>query len=143
MDRLRIVGGRPLQGTVSIAGAKNASLPQIAAALISPAPVTLTNLPRVSDVETMLAVIGRHGAVVRHDADHAVTIDAGPAGPVEMSYDLVRRMRATVLALGPLVARFGQARVSLPGGCAIGARPVDLHLKALRSLGASVDIEGG
>ena len=143
MDRLRIVGGRQLHGAVTIAGAKNASLPQIAAALVSPAPVTLTNLPRVSDIETMLAVIGRHGAIVRRDGDHAVTIDAGPAGPVEMSYDLVRRMRATVLVLGPLVARFGQARVSLPGGCAIGARPVDLHLKALQSLGASVEIEGG
>jgi UDP-N-acetylglucosamine 1-carboxyvinyltransferase len=143
MDRLRIVGGRKLQGAVTIAGAKNASLPQIAAALVSPKPVTLTNLPRVTDVETMLAVIGRHGASVRHDGEHSVTIDAGAAGPVEMSYDLVRRMRATVLVLGPLVARFGQARVSLPGGCAIGARPVDLHLKALASLGARVEIEGG
>ena len=143
MDRLRIVGGRPLHGAVTIAGAKNASLPQIAAALVSPAPLTLHNLPDVTDIDTMLAVIGRHGAVVRRDADHVVTIDAGPAGPVEMSYDLVRRMRATVLALGPLVARFGRARVSLPGGCAIGARPVDLHLKALQSLGATVDIEGG
>src|ERR1700741_4889519 len=111
MDRWRIVGGKQLQGAVTIAGAKNASLPQIAAALVSPEPLTLTNLPRVSDVETMLAVIGRHGASVRHDGDHGVTIDAGAAGPVEMSYDLVRRMRATVLVLGPLVARFGRARV--------------------------------
>jgi UDP-N-acetylglucosamine 1-carboxyvinyltransferase len=143
MDRLRIVGGRQLHGAVTIAGAKNASLPQIAAALVSPAPVTLTNLPRVSDIETMLGVVERHGAIVRREADHSVTIDAGPAGPVEMNYDLVRRMRATVLVLGPLVARFGRARVSLPGGCAIGARPVDLHLNALQSLGASVELEGG
>jgi UDP-N-acetylglucosamine 1-carboxyvinyltransferase len=143
MDRLRITGGRALKGAVAIAGAKNASLPQIAAALLSPERVTLTNVPGVTDVDTMLNVIGRHGADVRRDGAHAVIIDARAAVPTETGYDTVRRMRATVLVLGPLVARFGRAKVSLPGGCAIGARPVDLHMKALATLGAEIGIENG
>ncbi len=143
MDRLRIVGGRPLHGAVTIAGAKNASLPAIAASLLSPHPLTLANLPQVSDVETMLAVLGRHGVEVRREGPHSVTLDASAAQPVETGYDTVRRMRATVLVLGPLMARFGRARVSLPGGCAIGARPVDWHLKALATLGAEINVEGG
>jgi UDP-N-acetylglucosamine 1-carboxyvinyltransferase len=143
MDRLRIVGGRPLQGAVSIAGAKNAALPQIAAALLSPEPLTLNNLPAVTDIDNMLRVVAAHGAVVtRHDA-HSATIDAGAAHGGETPYDTVRKMRATVLVIGPLLARFGKARVSLPGGCAIGARPVDLHLKALTQLGARVEVAGG
>lgn len=143
MDRLRVVGGRALQGAVSIAGAKNASLPQIAAALLSPHPLTLSNLPAVSDVANMLAVAAAHGARVTRPDPHSAVIDAGSAAPVETPYDTVRRMRATVLVLGPLLARFGQARVSLPGGCAIGARPVDLHVRALAQLGASIAVEGG
>jgi UDP-N-acetylglucosamine 1-carboxyvinyltransferase len=143
MDRLRIVGGKPLFGTVSIAGAKNASLPQIAAALLSPEPLTLANLPAVSDVDNMLAVVAAHGAVVDRTDAHRVVIDASAAHGGDTPYDTVRRMRATVLVLGPLLARHGRARVSLPGGCAIGARPVDMHVQALRQLGASVDIEGG
>lgn len=143
MDRLRIIGGRRLEGAVTIAGAKNAALPQIAAALLSSQPLTLTNLPAVADVEAMLGVVAAHGAAVTRPGPHAATIDAGGARPAETPYDTVRRMRATVLVLGPLLARFGEARVSLPGGCAIGARPVDLHVKALAALGAEIGIEGG
>ncbi len=143
MDRLRIVGGKRLEGAVTIAGAKNASLPQIAAALLSDQPLTLTNLPAVSDIDNMLAVVQAHGATVTRHDPHSATIDAGPANGGETPYDTVRRMRATVLVLGPLLARFGATRVSLPGGCAIGARPVDLHVKALMALGARIEIEGG
>ncbi|AOO79171.1 UDP-N-acetylglucosamine 1-carboxyvinyltransferase [Bosea vaviloviae] len=143
MDRLRIVGGKRLEGAVTIAGAKNASLPQIAAALLSDQPLTLTNLPAVSDIDNMLAVVHAHGATVTRHDPHSATIDAGPANGGETPYDTVRRMRATVLVLGPLLARFGATRVSLPGGCAIGARPVDLHVKALMALGARIEIEGG
>jgi UDP-N-acetylglucosamine 1-carboxyvinyltransferase len=142
MDRLRIVGGRRLEGAVTISGAKNAALPQIAAALLSPHPVELTNLPDVTDVENMLGVVRLHGAEVTRAA-HSATIDAGAAASRETSYDTVRRMRATVLVLAPLLARFGHARVSLPGGCAIGARPVDMHVAALAALGASIAIENG
>jgi UDP-N-acetylglucosamine 1-carboxyvinyltransferase len=143
MDRLRIIGGKRLEGAVTIAGAKNASLPQIAAALLSDQPLTLSNLPAVSDIDNMLAVVTAHGATVtRHDL-HSATIDAGAANGGETPYDTVRRMRATVLVLGPLLARFGATRVSLPGGCAIGARPIDLHVKALMALGARIEIEGG
>jgi len=142
MDKLRIIGGQRLQGAVAISGAKNAALPQIAASLLSSEPLELTNLPAVSDVENMLSVIEQHGARVSRSS-HAVTIDASAVVSGETSYDTVRKMRATVLVLGPLLARFGQAQVSLPGGCAIGARPVDLHIKALGLLGAEIGIEGG
>lgn len=142
MDRLRIVGGPRLQGAVTISGAKNAALPQIAAALLSPFPLELTNLPAVADVENMLGVVSLHGAEIDRSA-HSITIDAGAVVSKETSYDAVRRMRATVLVLGPLLARFGQARVSLPGGCAIGARPVDMHVKALATLGADIKVENG
>ncbi|XHC00257.1 UDP-N-acetylglucosamine 1-carboxyvinyltransferase [Nitratireductor sp. ac15] len=142
MDRLKITGGMPLQGAVTIAGAKNAALPQIAAALLSPQPLELSNLPLVSDVENMLRVAELYGAKVTRAA-HSAVIDASAIVSREVSYETVRRMRATVLFLGPLLARFGEARVSLPGGCAIGARPVDMHLKALEMLGAEIGIEGG
>ncbi|MBY8916683.1 UDP-N-acetylglucosamine 1-carboxyvinyltransferase [Nitratireductor sp. L1-7-SE] len=142
MDRLRITGGQPLQGAVTIAGAKNAALPQIASALLSPHPLELSNLPLVSDVENMLQVAELYGALVTRNA-HTAVIDASAMVSCEVSYETVRRMRATVLFLGPLLARFGEARVSLPGGCAIGARPVDMHLKALEMLGADIGIEGG
>ncbi|MFE0015867.1 UDP-N-acetylglucosamine 1-carboxyvinyltransferase [Mesorhizobium sp. NPDC059054] len=142
MDRLRIVGGQRLQGAVAISGAKNAALPQIAASLLSPHPLELTNLPAVSDVDNMLSVITQHGAEISRSA-HAVTIETGAVVSRETTYDTVRKMRATVLVLGPLLARFGQAQVSLPGGCAIGARPVDMHIKALAQLGADIGIQGG
>lgn len=142
MDKLRIVGGQRLQGAVAISGAKNAALPQIAASLLSPEPLELINLPAVSDVENMLGVIAEHGAqVTRHGG--SVVVDASAASSRETSYDTVRKMRATVLVLGPLLARFGKAQVSMPGGCAIGARPVDMHIKALGQLGADIGIQGG
>ncbi|TGQ68413.1 MAG: UDP-N-acetylglucosamine 1-carboxyvinyltransferase [Mesorhizobium sp.] len=142
MDRLRIVGGRRLEGAVTISGAKNAALPQIAAALLSPYPLELANLPDVTDVENMLGVVRLHGAEVTRSA-HGATIDTSGAVSKETSYDTVRKMRATVLVLAPLLARFGHARVSLPGGCAIGARPVDMHVAALAALGARIAIESG
>ncbi|WP_136617521.1 MULTISPECIES: UDP-N-acetylglucosamine 1-carboxyvinyltransferase [Mesorhizobium] len=142
MDKLRIVGGQRLEGAVTISGAKNAALPQIAAALLSPYPLELTNLPDVTDVENMLGVVRLHGAEVTRSA-HAATIDTSAAVSKETSYDTVRKMRATVLVLAPLLARFGHARVSLPGGCAIGARPVDMHVAALAALGARIAIENG
>ena len=142
MDKLRIVGGQRLQGAVTISGAKNAALPQIAAALLSPYPLELTNLPDVTDVENMLGVVALHRAEVTRSA-HTATIDTRAAVSKETSYDTVRKMRATVLVLGPLLARFGHARVSLPGGCAIGARPVDMHVAALAALGANIAIENG
>lgn len=142
MDMLRITGGRALQGAVTIAGAKNAALPQIAAALLSPQPLTLTNLPDVADVRSMFDLIELHGATVSRDG-HSARIETGSLRPAEVGYDTVRRMRATVLVLAPLLVRFGSARVSLPGGCAIGARPVDLHLSALRAMGAEVGVENG
>ncbi|MER8488132.1 UDP-N-acetylglucosamine 1-carboxyvinyltransferase [Mesorhizobium australicum] len=142
MDRLRIVGGQRLQGAVTISGAKNAALPQIAAALLSPYPLELTNLPDVTDVENMLGVVRLHGAEITRSA-HAATIDTSTAVSKETSYDTVRKMRATVLVLAPLLARFGHARVSLPGGCAIGARPLDMHVAALAALGARIAVENG
>lgn len=143
MDCLVIRGGRVLEGTVDIAGAKNAALPLIAASLLSDRPLILTNLPRVTDVETLLALVESHGVVVSRNHAHQITLDPAAACNREAHYDVVRRARATILVLGPLLARFGAARVSLPGGCAIGARPVDLHLKALSMLGAEVEVDGG
>lgn len=142
MDELHITGGNRLDGAVPIAGAKNAALPQIAAALLSPYPLDLTNLPKVSDVDNMLRIISLYGASV-HSHAGGTTIDAANVTPGEVDYETVRKMRASILVLAPLLARFGSARVSLPGGCAIGARPVDMHLKVLAALGASVAIESG
>ena len=143
MDCLVIRGGRVLEGTVDIAGAKNAALPLIAASLLSDQPLVLSNLPRVTDVATLVALVESHGVVVARNHAHQITLDPAAACNREAHYDVVRRARATILVLGPLLARFGAARVSLPGGCAIGARPVDLHLKALSMLGAEVDVDGG
>jgi len=143
MEKLLIKGGRKLEGSVHIGGAKNAALPEIAAALLCAEPLTLANLPDVVDVRTMLSLLESHGVALRDRSANAVTLDASAAKNLEAPYDTVRRMRATLLVLGPLVARFHAARVSLPGGCAIGARPVDLHLKALAALGASIEIVGG
>ncbi|MDO1585315.1 UDP-N-acetylglucosamine 1-carboxyvinyltransferase [Rhizobium oryzicola] len=142
MDQLRIVGGNRLSGAVSIAGAKNAALPQIAASLLSPVPLELTNLPRVSDVENMLRIVQTYGVQVTREG-HSTTLDTASLEVREVDYDTVRRMRASILVLAPLLVRFGKARVSLPGGCAIGARPVDMHLKVLSALGADVSIDGG
>ncbi|WP_449375077.1 UDP-N-acetylglucosamine 1-carboxyvinyltransferase, partial [Bosea thiooxidans] len=143
MDKLLIRGGQRLSGTVEIRGAKNAALPAFAASLLSDKPLTLRNLPDVVDVKTMQTLLEGYGVAFTERGTDALMLDAAQAGPREASYDTVRKMRATILVLGPLVARFGEARVSLPGGCAIGARPVDLHIKALEALGAEIDVAGG
>ena len=143
MDRLVIRGGRRIQGSIQISGAKNAALPQLAAALLSAEPLELSNVPEVTDVKTMLNLIGEFGVVARYGHGHTLVLDAGKARTAQAPYDIVRRMRASILVLAPLLARFGSAQVSLPGGCAIGARPIDLHLKALEALGAEVGVEGG
>ncbi len=143
MDRIRIRGGRPLAGAIPIGGAKNAALPLMAAALLSDGPLRLLNAPDLADVATMGALLRHHGLSVDHDKRERTITLVGTATDLEAPYDIVRRMRASVLVLGPLLARHGEAKVSLPGGCAIGTRPVDLHLKALEQLGAEIDLESG
>ena len=143
MDKLKIRGGKRLQGTLDVAGAKNAALPELCAALLTAEPVTLTNVPRLQDVSTMLKLIRNMGVSAEHDADGRVTLDAGTLNNPEAPYELVKTMRASVLALGPLLARFGRAKVSLPGGCAIGSRPVDQHIKGLQAMGAEITVDHG
>ncbi len=143
MDKLLIRGGQQLLGTVDVAGAKNAALPELCAALLCAEPVTLANVPRLQDVATMLKLIRNMGVAAEHHEDGRVTLDAGALHNPEAPYELVKTMRASVLALGPLLARFGQARVSLPGGCAIGSRPVDQHIKGLQAMGAQISVEHG
>jgi UDP-N-acetylglucosamine 1-carboxyvinyltransferase len=145
MDRFRITGGKPLEGTVRISGAKNAALPAMAAALLTAEPVHLKNIPRVRDIITMGQVIAHTNARVETPdvPPTDLTIEARNITDAEAPYELVRTMRASILMLGPLVARLGHARVSLPGGCAIGARPVDLHIKALEQMGAEISTEHG
>ena len=142
MDRLVIRGGNRLNGSVQINGAKNAALPQIAAALLAAGPLELGNVPDLIDVTTMLTLMEEIG-VTTERRPGSLSLDPRAARKTQAPYEIVRRMRASILVLGPLVARFGTARVSLPGGCAIGARPVDLHLKALMALGATVGVEAG
>jgi UDP-N-acetylglucosamine 1-carboxyvinyltransferase len=143
MDKLRITGGRRLAGRVPIAGAKNASLPALAATLLTGDAVTLTNLPRVRDVRTMLRVLEQLGATVDDVGSGTARVAVARLRSFEAPYDLVRTMRASVLVLGPLLARHGRARVSLPGGCAIGERPINLHIEGLHKMGASIAIEHG
>jgi UDP-N-acetylglucosamine 1-carboxyvinyltransferase len=143
MDRLIIRGGKRIEGSVQIRGAKNAALPQIAATLLSPEPLELANVPEVTDIATMLSLMQQFGVNAVRGPGKLLTVDASAAQNTQAPYDIVRRMRASILVLAPLLARFGAARVSLPGGCAIGARPIDLHLKALEALGAQVNIEAG
>ena len=143
MDKLLIRGGRELRGEVSISGAKNAALPELCAALLTAQPVTLLNVPRLQDVATMLKLIRNMGVQVQQSDDGTVRIDASTLSSPEAPYELVKTMRASVLALGPLLARFGEATVSLPGGCAIGSRPVDQHIKGLTAMGAEITVEHG
>jgi UDP-N-acetylglucosamine 1-carboxyvinyltransferase len=142
MQKLSIQGGVRLAGEVRVAGAKNAALPILAASLLTAAPVRITNVPQLNDVRTMLKLLGRMGVKVEASGD-AVSLDARLVAEPFAPYDLVKTMRASILALGPLTARFGEAKVSLPGGCAIGERPVDLHIKGLTAMGAHVVIEHG
>jgi UDP-N-acetylglucosamine 1-carboxyvinyltransferase len=145
MDKLLIQGGRPLAGTVRVSGAKNAALPELCASLLVPGPVRFANVPRLHDVATTLKLLRTLGAEVQRDEaePERVLIDAsGPIDPVA-PYELVKTMRASILVLGPLLARFGRAVVSLPGGCAIGSRPVDQHIKGLAAMGAEITVEHG
>ncbi len=146
MDKLVIRGGSPLLGTIRVSGAKNAALPAMAAALLTADDVILENIPQVRDIETerrLLAAMGAQVELGYGRAQHRTTINCGNLANPEASYELVKTMRASTLVLGPLVARLGRARVSLPGGCAIGARPIDLHLKGLEKLGAKITQEHG
>ncbi|NML47704.1 UDP-N-acetylglucosamine 1-carboxyvinyltransferase [Ramlibacter sp. G-1-2-2] len=143
MDKLLIRGGRPLTGEVRISGAKNAALPELCAALLTAEPVTLQNIPRLQDVATMLKLIRNMGATADFSNDGTVVLKSHELHFPEAPYEMVKTMRASVLALGPLLARFGEATVSLPGGCAIGARPVDQHIKGLQKMGAEIVIEHG
>ena len=145
MDKLLIRGGRPLNGDVTISGAKNAALPELCAALLTADPVVLRNVPRLQDVSTTLKLLRSMGVVAERSETEpdAVRLNAADVHTPEASYDLVKTMRASILVLGPLLARFGQARVSLPGGCAIGSRPVDQHIKGLQAMGAEITVDHG
>jgi UDP-N-acetylglucosamine 1-carboxyvinyltransferase len=142
MDRLRVQGGQRLSGDIPVSGAKNAALPILCASLLSAEPLVLDNVPRLHDVDTALQLLARLGVRSEREGDR-VRLDAARVDSVEAPYDLVKTMRASILVLGPLVARFGEARVSLPGGCAIGQRPVDQHIKGLQAMGAVITIEHG
>lgn len=156
MDKIKITGGIPLHGIIPISGAKNAALPLMAACLLTEETLTLTNLPYLSDIRTMSKLLKQHGVVAALDAGdfelshsvykpggHTLHLCAAEVNNFTAPYDMVRTMRASVVVLGPLLARFGEAKVSLPGGCAIGTRPIDLHLKALEAMGAKITLEGG
>ena len=147
MDKLLIRGGRTLGGEVLVSGAKNAALPELCAALLTDQPVTLHNVPRLQDVTTMLKLVRNMGVTAERsenaDGSGTVRLDAGDLTNLEAPYELVKTMRASVLALGPLLARFGRAKVSLPGGCGIGSRPVDQHIKGMQAMGAEIVVEHG
>jgi len=142
VQKLVIQGGVPLRGEVRVSGAKNAALPILCAGLLTGEPLALSNVPQLMDVRTMIRLLEAMGARVSVDGERAV-VDASRVNELTAPYDLVRTMRASILTLGPLAARFGEARVSLPGGCAIGERPVDLHIKGLQAMGAEIAIEHG
>ena len=146
MDQIRIRGGRPLEGSIRISGAKNAALPLMTASLLTDETLTLTNLPFLADITTLVQLLMQHGVQIGmrdSGAGHVLEMSAKEITSTTAPYDLVRKMRASILVLGPLVARCGEARVSLPGGCAIGTRPVDLHLKGLEALGAEIELANG
>ncbi len=143
MDKLLITGGDPLDGDVRISGAKNAALPILASALLADGPVRLRNVPHLQDVTTTIGLLGRMGVGITVDEKMAVEIDASSIDSYAAPYELVKVMRASILVLGPLVARYGQADVSLPGGCAIGSRPVNLHIDGLRAMGAEISVDAG
>ncbi len=142
MDKLRITGGRPLEGEVRVSGAKNAALPIMCAALLTDRPLALSNVPQLRDVSTMAKLLGQMGVALER-SDQKTVLHAKAISEPTAAYDLVKTMRASVMVLGPLLARCGQAKVSLPGGCAIGARPVDQHVKGLEAMGASIAVEHG
>ncbi len=143
MDKLVITGGQRLSGEVRISGSKNAALPLLAATLLTADTVRLHNIPQLQDISTMVQLLGQLGADILVNETCSLDVTSGEAVQAFAPYELVRRMRASILVLGPLLARFGEARVSLPGGCAIGSRPVDQHILGLRALGAEVEVESG
>ncbi|MCK9993359.1 MAG: UDP-N-acetylglucosamine 1-carboxyvinyltransferase [Alphaproteobacteria bacterium] len=146
MDRLVMRGGRPLSGKIAISGAKNAALPLMTATLLTQDPLTLRNIPDLADITTLSELLSEHGAEItlrKQDGVRSLTLSTPKITCAVASYDLVRKMRASILVLGPLLARHGEAKVSLPGGCAIGTRPVDLHLKGLEAMGAKIELEQG
>ena len=143
MDKLQITGGVPLEGETRISGAKNATLPILAAALLAEGPVTIGNVPHLHDVTTMIELLARMGVTVTVDERMRIEVDPSSIKECFAPYELVKTMRASILVLGPLVARYGRADVSLPGGCAIGARPVNIHVAGLQAMGADIHIEGG
>lgn len=143
MEKLIIKGNIPLSGEIKISGAKNAALPILAASLLSGSPIQISNIPHLQDVTTIVSLLGRMGVHITLDERSNIEMDAGQLKSFHAPYELVRTMRASVLVLGPLLSRFGEAEVSLPGGCAIGTRPVDQHLKGLQAMGADIRIENG
>jgi len=143
LDAFKISGGNPLNGEVTISGAKNAALPILMASLLSKTPITFSNVPKLNDIETTIQLLSQLGAKIEWKGDNQLYIDASVIDQHRASYDLVKTMRASILVLGPLLARFGHAEVSLPGGCAIGARPVNLHIQGLKLMGADIDVENG
>lgn len=143
MDKLIITGGTRLDGEIRISGAKNSALPILAATLLADTPVTVCNLPHLHDITTMIELFGRMGVQPVIDEKLSVEVDASTIKTLVAPYELVKTMRASILVLGPMVARFGEAEVALPGGCAIGSRPVDLHIRGLEAMGADIQVEGG
>ena len=143
MDAFKINGGNPLRGEVTISGAKNAALPILMSALLSKTPITFHNVPKLNDIETTIKLLNQLGAKAQWVDDNSILIDASTIDHCKASYELVKTMRASILVLGPLLARFGHAEVSLPGGCAIGARPVNLHIHGLKLMGADINVENG
>ena len=143
MDKLIITGGKPLDGEIRISGSKNSSLPILAATLLADTPTTVGNLPHLQDVTTLIELLGRMGVQLVIDDRMNIEVDANTITDFHAPYELVKTMRASILVLGPMVAHFGKAVVSLPGGCAIGSRPVDLHLRGLQAMGADIDVSNG
>ena len=143
MDKLLINGGAALHGELRVSGAKNAALPILAATLLADEPITVGNLPHLHDITTMIELLGCMGVGLTIDEKLSIEVDASSTSEFSAPYELVKTMRASILVLGPMVARFGRAHVSFPGGCAIGSRPVDLHLKGLQAMGATIEVEGG
>jgi UDP-N-acetylglucosamine 1-carboxyvinyltransferase len=143
LGKLIVSGGKPLRGDVRISGAKNAALPILAATLLADGPVTVSNIPHLRDVTTTMELLGRMGVELTVDERMRIKVDASPIRKFFAPYELVKTMRASILVLGPLLARYGRAVVSLPGGCAIGSRPVDLHIQGLAKMGADIRVEGG
>lgn len=143
MDKLLVSGGVSLEGDVRISGAKNAALPVLVASLLSEEPLHVGNIPHLQDITTTMELLGRMGARLTVHEKMAIEVDTGPVTSLQAPYDLVKTMRASILVLGPMLARFGQAEVSMPGGCAIGSRPINLHIKGLQAMGAEISLEGG